>query len=293
MAAERMTGLSLSLPNLPTFVVRKMGAGTLRTNGLTQGPQLWITGVGDGTPLGHDYREIGGTICSGWPAGRYAMLSRFDASQHPARIAAQVKNTIPCPPDGNEADFAGCTGWKQAILWCVLRGLALSGWWPHTQCSGRPGAGLEQSGWRCWDSDRTAADRLCGVQADAERLCARRAASSSCPGPHHRVGGLRQRHYALAQARRWAGAWLGRVCLAALATRRDSPGVAGFGNLRAFVAPQILNPRPRPGRSTGTGWVLSWEKAARCLFWKQRRPPAAAPPTSMPKSPLWGQQRRA
>jgi len=73
---------------------------------------------------------------------------------------------------------------------------------------------------------------------------------------------------------------------------RDSPGARRLRQPARFVAPHSQPQAASRPFDKGTGWVVL-EKAARCLFWKQRRPPAAVRPRLCRSRRLWGQQRRA
>src|SRR3974390_397656 len=93
---------------------------------VNQSMDIWISGVGAATPLGHRYEEIADHLLAGRSGAR--LVESFDVSQHPSQIAGQI-GEVPCPPDWCEAEFRNLHPQEQLILWCCSAALRDSGWW--------------------------------------------------------------------------------------------------------------------------------------------------------------------
>jgi 3-oxoacyl-[acyl-carrier-protein] synthase II len=198
---------------------------------------IWITGVGAATPLGHSFSAIAENLLSGHSGIR--RVNRFSVADHPSQIAALVDD-IPCPPDWQEADFSRLSNLEKLTLWCCSAALRDSGWWP--MCSDiRLGLVLG-----------SAAELLCLWETDFMRggkqiyeshggECFEAVAASTrrrlqISGPAVGVSAAcASGNIALALARRWLELGWVDVCLAGACDLAITPiSLAGFGNLRAL-----------------------------------------------------------
>jgi 3-oxoacyl-[acyl-carrier-protein] synthase II len=60
---------------------------------------VWITGLGLGTPLGWDYTTVADRIMSG--ASGVHTITAFDTSEHPCKIGGMLPGAVPA---GFDAD---------------------------------------------------------------------------------------------------------------------------------------------------------------------------------------------
>src|SRR5205823_3938726 len=93
---------------------------------VTQPHDVWITGVGVATPLGHTYAALADALLAGRPGVR--TVTAFDVSNHPSQIAGTL-GPVPCPPGWDERAFAALDRFEQAALWCCAGALRDAGWW--------------------------------------------------------------------------------------------------------------------------------------------------------------------
>ena len=99
---------------------------------------VWITGLGAATPLGHDF----GTIAANLLEGRSGIraVTEFPVADQPSRIAGRV-DRIPCPVGWGAEEFAARRPLEQLVLWCCVEALRDSGLCPpRRRRPDRPGA---------------------------------------------------------------------------------------------------------------------------------------------------------
>ncbi len=198
-------------------------------------PDVWITGVGAATPVGHDWNTIAENLLAGRSGVR--RVTRFDVAQHPSKIAGQLER-IPCPPHVDESVFAELPGLEQLLLWCCGTALQDAGLWAHRQTL-RIGLvlGLGAEWLQRWEADalqggtsiqQPEQDTKPTIHAVQQRLELRGPAVSV-------AAACASGNYALAVARRWLELDWADVCLAGAGDLGTSPmALAGFGNLRAL-----------------------------------------------------------
>jgi 3-oxoacyl-[acyl-carrier-protein] synthase II len=198
-------------------------------------PEVWITGVGAATPLGHSYRAIADSLLAGRSGVR--AVSGFDVSQHPSRIGGQV-DQVPCPAGFDAEAFARLPRLDQLSLWCCSAALCDSGWW-EKRGSIRLGVvlGIGAEWLVLWEADSLIGGR--GVyqpERDNESVVRKTCKALQINGPAVSVSAAcASGNYALAQARRWLELGWVDVCLAGACDMAVTPmSLAGFGNLRAL-----------------------------------------------------------
>jgi 3-oxoacyl-[acyl-carrier-protein] synthase II len=197
--------------------------------------EIWITGVGAATALGHSFSAIADNLLAGRSGVR--RVSRFPVADHPCQIAALVEH-IPCPPDWKEQEFSRLRRLEQLTLWCCNTALRDSGWWAR-RSDIRLGLVLGSAAelLEVWETDF---------------VSGRKKIYQHDPGYEPVVAGMRRHlhlsgpavslsaacasgNYALALARRWLELGWVDVCLAgACDLAVTAVSLAGFGNLRAL-----------------------------------------------------------
>jgi 3-oxoacyl-[acyl-carrier-protein] synthase II len=185
--------------------------------------------------MGNDYDAI----ADGFLAGRsvVAPVTGFDVSQHPSRIAGQLKEIAP-PSDWDAASFHGLDRLEQLILSCCVRALRDSDYWDRradTRIGMVFGIGAE---WlKVWEADAwRGGKRIFEPECDSESMIQAAAAKLNLTGPAVSVSAAcASGNYALALARRWLQLGWVDVCLAGACDLGVTPlCLAGFGNLRAL-----------------------------------------------------------
>jgi 3-oxoacyl-[acyl-carrier-protein] synthase II len=193
-------------------------------------------------------------------------LTRFDVSQHPSQIAAQIAE-VPCPEGWEPADFGRRSKLEQILLSCCAHALRDSGWWDRRH-SVRLGVvmGLGAEWLSVWDADaRKGGRRLYSPQAAEEPLVQKAAKELGLTGPAISVAAAcASGNYAIGQARQWLELGWVDVCLAGACDSGVSElGLAGFGNLRALsrrnAEPQAAS---RPFDKGRDGFVMGEGGAA-------------------------------
>lgn len=236
--------------------------------------EVWITGVGAATPLGHTYDAI----AAGLLAGRSGVktVTGFHVADHPSQVAGQVHD-VPCPPDWSPDEFRRLHRLEQLILWCCCGALRDAGWWERRQeirLGLVLGVGAE---WLVlWESDRLqGGTRIYEPERDNESLVSTARRKLRLSGPAISVSAAcASGNYALAQAKRWLEMGWVDVCLAGACDMAVTPmALAGFGNLRALsrrnADPQAASrpfDRARDGFVMGEGgamFVLESAESAR------------------------------
>jgi 3-oxoacyl-[acyl-carrier-protein] synthase II len=216
---------------------------------------VWITGVGVATPLGHTYRDLADNLLAGRSGVR--RVTAFDVSNHPSKIAG-VMEPVPCPAGFDAEKFAGLYRLEQLLLWCCASALRDAGWWEQRD-QVRMGMvlGLGAEWLWFWEAGAVPVgqpwpDRSSAVNRTLTRL--------GLSGPSATVSAAcASGNYALAQARRWLQLGWVDVCLAGACDAGVTPlALAGFGNLRALSR---RNEQPeaasRPFDRDRDGFVMS------------------------------------
>jgi 3-oxoacyl-[acyl-carrier-protein] synthase II len=241
---------------------------------VTQAKQVWITGVGASTPVGHDYAVIAESLLAGRSGVR--PVTRFNVADHPSQIAGQV-DEIPCPPEWDEAEFRALPRLEQLMLRCCIVALRDSGWWERrreVRIGLVLGVGAELL--ILWEADAlTGGNRLFDQRQSHESLVTQCCRKLSISGPAISVSAAcASGNHAIAQARRWLELGWVDVCLAGGCDMAVTPmSLAGFGNLRALsrrntepAAASRPFDRDRDGFVMGEGgavFVLETDDAAR------------------------------
>ena len=197
--------------------------------------EIWITGVGAATPLGHSYSAIAESLLAG--RSGVERVNRFPVTDHPSQIAALVEH-MPCPADWNEAEFSRLSNLEQLTLWCCNAALRDSGWWAErsdVRLGLVLGSAAEMLGF--WETDFLAGGKQIyqaseGFEPVLTSTCRRLQIS----GPAVSLSAAcASGNYALALGRRWLEMGWIDVCLAGACDMAVTPvTLAGFGNLRAL-----------------------------------------------------------
>jgi 3-oxoacyl-[acyl-carrier-protein] synthase II len=198
---------------------------------VTRPSEVWITGVGVATPLGHTYRDFADGLLAGRSGVR--AVTAFDTSTHLSRIAGIVDG-VPCPSACDESDFARRHGLEQLALWCCTSALQDAGLWERRGLL-RVGIviGFGAEWLLLWEAGVAQAGRR---RADCTSITDWARQRLQLSGPAVTVSAAcASGNVALAQARRWLELGWADVCLAGACDRGVTPmGLGGFGNLRAL-----------------------------------------------------------
>lgn len=196
---------------------------------------IWITGVGAATPLGHTFAEI----ADGLLAGRNGIerVTRFPVAEHPSQIAGLVED-IPCPAGWSPRDFDRLAPLDRLSLWCAASALADAGC-PLERSEIRVGLilGTAAEWLNLWEIDRCQGGRrIFEPNADMEPAAAGLRRRLNLSGPAIGISAAcASGNIALALARRWLHMGWVDVCLAGACDMAVTPlALAGFGNLRAL-----------------------------------------------------------
>ena len=202
---------------------------------VNQANEVWITGVGVATPLGHTYQEVADHLLAGRSGVRH--VKGFDVSDHPSQIAGQV-DQVPCPDGWHPHTFAHLHRENQLTLWCARAALHDAGWWgrrSELRLGLVLGVGAE---WlTLWEADNALGGaRVDHPWQDQESLVQAVRRQLGISGPVSTVSAAcASGNYAIAQARRWLELGWCDVCLAGACDTGVTPmSLAGFGNLRAL-----------------------------------------------------------
>jgi 3-oxoacyl-[acyl-carrier-protein] synthase II len=226
---------------------------------VSHGTEVWITGVGTATPLGHSYPEVADNLLAGRSGVR--AVRGFDVTDHPSQIAGQI-DEVPCPAGCDATTFARLHRMEQLGLWCCTSALQDAGWWEcrHDARIGLVlGIGAEQLIY--WEYDfLTGHEHPLDPSADREGMVHVVKRHLEISGPAGSVSAAcASGNYALAQARHWLELGWVDVCLAGACDMAVTPmSMAGFGNLRALsrrnTEPQAAS---RPFDRHRDGFVMS------------------------------------
>src|SRR4026208_1894241 len=87
---------------------------------------VWITGLGLGTPLGWDYRTVADRIMAG--TSGVQTITAFNTSEYPCKIGGML-SAAPVPDGFNADRFHKHAAWEQLQIWCAVEALRDSGLW--------------------------------------------------------------------------------------------------------------------------------------------------------------------
>jgi 3-oxoacyl-[acyl-carrier-protein] synthase II len=197
--------------------------------------EVWITGVGAGTPLGHSFPAAADSLLAGRSGIR--PITAFEVSDHPSRIAGMLAD-IPTPPGFDAAAFARLERLEQLHLWCAVSALRDAGWWDR-RGEVRIGLvlGLGAEWMRYWEMDyNQGGRRMFETEPDQAALVESVQRRLDLHGPTLAVAAAcASGNFALDQARRLLRLGWADVCVAgACDLSVTSMSLSGFGNLRAL-----------------------------------------------------------
>jgi 3-oxoacyl-[acyl-carrier-protein] synthase II len=199
---------------------------------------VWITGVGVGTPLGYTFDEAADALLAGRSGVR--AITAFDTSRHRCKIMASLDPT-PVPPSrvGDES-FARLGIIEQLTLWCAEQALRDAGWWEQRD-SPRLGLilGLGAEWLCCWERDGAAGgNRVHDPRPDQDSQLKAARRELGITGPSlTAAAACASANYGLGLARRWVASGMVDACLVGASDRSVTPiSLAGFGNLGALTS---------------------------------------------------------
>jgi 3-oxoacyl-[acyl-carrier-protein] synthase II len=226
---------------------------------LNRSGDVWITGVGAATPLGHEYDDIADNLLNGRSGVRH--VSRFNVADHPSQIGGQIE-ALPCPEGIEPITFADLHRQEQLLLWCAVTALRDAGWWEQ-RSQRRMGlvVGMGAEWLLDWEADANrGGKRIYEPEQNSESLVYRTLRKLELSGPGASVSAAcASGNHALAQAKLWLERGWVDVCLAGACDMGVTPmALAGFGNLRALSRrnhhPQAAS---RPFDRDRDGFVIS------------------------------------
>jgi 3-oxoacyl-[acyl-carrier-protein] synthase II len=196
---------------------------------------VWITGVGAATPLGHGYDAIADNLLHGRSGVR--KVTRFDVSDHPSQIGGQI-DELPCPDCFDPTSFAELHRQEQLVLLCAATALRDAGWWDR-RSELRVGLviGMGAEWLLDWENDAMrGGKRIYQPELNNESLVYRTLRKLDLTGPGASVSAAcASGNHALAQAKMWLERGWVDLCLAGACDMSLTPmALAGFGNLRAL-----------------------------------------------------------
>ncbi|MEI7687874.1 MAG: beta-ketoacyl-[acyl-carrier-protein] synthase family protein, partial [Planctomycetota bacterium] len=194
--------------------------------------EIWITGVGCATSLGLDFKTLADNIMAG--RSGIAPIARFDASDHVARIGAELPD-LPCPPGYSVEDFQSRDPWMQMLLWSAVNALRDADLTDQHRIGLVVGIGAESM--QVWERHAHAGvDAIRHPENDGQGLVATLRSLLQLSGPSTTVAAAcASGNAALGIARQWIEMGLVDVVLAGGGDRGVTRmGVASFGNLRTL-----------------------------------------------------------
>jgi 3-oxoacyl-[acyl-carrier-protein] synthase II len=197
-------------------------------------PDVWITGVGPVTPLGHDFSTFAEKLL----AGTSGVVARqlLNAESGGCQCFGAV-DAIPRPSTCDPAAFARLSRLEQLGLSCTTRALQDAGLWSE-RSQGRIGLvmGLGGEHMRTWELDiQKGGTRVYDPNQDTQSLVHFLRGELDLCGPAVAVAAAcASGGYALELARRWLELGWIDVCLAGSCDLATPMTYAGFYNLRAL-----------------------------------------------------------
>jgi 3-oxoacyl-[acyl-carrier-protein] synthase II len=234
---------------------------------LNRASDVWVTGVGAATPLGHTYDTIADNLLNGRSGVR--KVTRFNVADHPSQIGGEIES-VPCPHGFDPVAFEDLHRQEQLLLWCTVTALRDSGWWER-RSEVRLGlvVGMGAEWLLDWENDALRGGRrIYQPEQNSESLVYRTLRKLGLSGPGASVSAAcASGNHALAQAKQWLERGWVDVCLAGACDMGLTPmSLAGFGNLRALSRrnhePQAAS---RPFDRDRDGFVMS-EGGAMCVL---------------------------
>jgi 3-oxoacyl-[acyl-carrier-protein] synthase II len=197
--------------------------------------EVWITGIGAATPLGHSYHDFADNLLAGRSGIRF--IEEFDVDQHPSQIAGFL-GTIPCPADWDPEEFHALERQRQLPIWCCSEALRDAGWWEERH-QVRVGLVLGNGGeWPiAWETNSYSPGKpIVDSVQENESIVGHTSRRLGLSGPCATISAAcASGNLALAQARRLLQLGWVDVCLAGACDVGVTPlALAGFGNLRAL-----------------------------------------------------------
>jgi 3-oxoacyl-[acyl-carrier-protein] synthase II len=200
---------------------------------MPQRPDVWITGIGLTTSLGHHYPEFADNLLAG--RSGIGRVDRFNVTEHPCRIAG-LAGPIPCPATVDPAQFATLLRLEQMAWWCGQSALSHACLDPRGMRVGLV-LGMGAEWMQMWEPDRQrGGHRLQDASLDSESVVTKTQRRLGIRGPTLTISAAcASGNWALSEARRWLELGWVDVCLAGAIDNGVSPlSMAGFGNLRAL-----------------------------------------------------------
>lgn len=197
--------------------------------------RFWITGVGALSSIGTGFREISASLLAGKSGIR--PIEDIDVSQHPCRIAGQLKPP-PCPAEVAPNAYDGLLPLEKCIVSCCAQSLVDAGLWGERR---RLRIGLVLGVAAEWMSRWDWQTRQDG--AHIPRMCTSGKPATATvvevldiEGPAVSVAAAcASGNHALAQACDWLRLGWVDLCLAGACDTGVTPySLASFGNLRAL-----------------------------------------------------------
>lgn len=242
---------------------------------------VWITGVGAVTPLGHDFSTFAERLL----AGTSGVVARPLLKAEPAAPQCiGAVDAIPPPPGRHARNFATLDRLHQLGLSCAARAQADAGLEPE-RAPERFGLvlGLGAEYLRVWELDiESGGSRVYNPGQDTQSLVHFLRDALGFSGPAVSVAAAcASGGFALEMARRWLQAGWVDVCLAGSCDLATAMAYAGFHNLRALSrrndAPAAISrpfDRARDGFVLGEGGAVFVLETARHA--RQRNAPVYA-----------------
>ena len=195
---------------------------------------VWVTGVGAVTPLGHSFSSFAERLL----AGESGIVARrlLDADPAECQCIGAV-DEIPPPSAGDPQAFRDLSRLEQLGLSCTARALEDSGLWPERR-QRRTGLvlGLGAEYLRAWELDvENGGNRVYDPSQDSQSLVHFLHGTLGLEGPAVAVAAAcASGGFALELARRWVQSGWVDVCLAGSCDLATPMAYAGFHNLRAL-----------------------------------------------------------
>jgi 3-oxoacyl-[acyl-carrier-protein] synthase II len=196
---------------------------------------VWITGLGLGTPLGWDFATVADRLMAG-TSGIQA-IQAFDTSEQSCKIGGVLTATP--VPTGFDADrFRTFPEWEQLQIWCAVQARRDAGIW-ESRSELRIGIviGIGAEWVWYWGRDMGAGRRGLEPEKDSEGEVRFLQKELELRGPISTVAAAcASGNIALGVGRQWIRQGLADIVLAGAAEQTMTPlSLASFGNLRALT----------------------------------------------------------